>query len=97
VFDAIDTRINGLPCGDVPVGMRGDFALPFVSLSNDRRKLLRSEMPHMDGSASDRTPPEAQILMTSAPHFIWSRAASRHSSGPLQTPSIGPTGLLKSL
>jgi hypothetical protein len=88
VFDAIDTRINGLPCGDVPVGMRGDFALPFVS---------RSEMPHMDGSASDRTPPEARILMTSAPHFIWSRAASRHSSGPLQTPSIGPTGLLKSL
>jgi hypothetical protein len=38
-------------------------------------------------SDSDSTPPDAQILMTSAPYFSCSRTARRHESAPLHTPS----------
>ena len=48
------------------------------------------------GSDSDSTPPEAQILITSAPYFICRRVARRHSSGPLHTPSSGPDGVTRS-
>src|SRR3546814_6995074 len=48
------------------------------------------------GSDSDSTPPDAQILITSAPYFICRRVARRHSSGPLHTPSSGPDGVTRS-
>jgi len=87
VLDGIDARTYGVFDGLRAVSVSGDFAAELVSFFRNGPHLFESELGCAGLIALLRTPPEAQILMRSAPYFTTSRTLARAAQGPSATPS----------
>lgn len=83
----VDARLDRCPGGRVAVAVRGPFRLSRCASLTIAPISAAVSCGTSTASDSDSTPPEAAILMTSAPYSICVRTACAQSSAPLHTPS----------
>ena len=88
VLDGVDAGADGVLDGLRAVGVGGYFATELVGFFGDGLQLFEGELRRAGLVAlAESTPPEAQILMTSAPYLTTSRTLARAAQGPSATPS----------